>query len=227
MNNTKPVAISYQRWSSGRQSKGDSRRRQTSGAADWCQRNGYRLAHEYTDAGVSAWKGDNRSKGSLGHLLDAIKAGHIPAGAVLIVEAGDRLSREGVMPTLTLINEVVSAGVEMRFLHGPNKERRVTRASLNDLAFMITIVVEAHAAADLSEKISMRVRESWVARREDAFDGKGLSSRCPSWLVPTDGNGYEINKDLAAIVKRIFERAALGHGPNKIATELKIGRAHV
>lgn len=84
MNNTKPVAISYQRWSSGRQSKGDSRRRQTSGAADWCQRNGYRLAHEYTDAGVSAWKGDNRSKGSLGHLLDAIKAGHIPAGAVLI-----------------------------------------------------------------------------------------------------------------------------------------------
>ena len=56
------VAYSYVRFSSAEQRKGDSLRRQTEAAADWCVRNNARLDASTTlhDLGKSAFRGGHR-----------------------------------------------------------------------------------------------------------------------------------------------------------------------
>ena len=58
--------ISYTRFSSKRQAKGDSYRRQTDMSAKWCQENGYELDTilRYEDLGVSAWSGASTEIGA-------------------------------------------------------------------------------------------------------------------------------------------------------------------
>src|SRR5437867_425154 len=95
---TPVVAYSYIRFSSRQQAEGDSLRRQTEKAEDYCQRKGWTLDASLTlrDLGVSAFRGDNALLGNLGVFLAAVKKGTVPAGSVLIVESFDRLSRQGI-----------------------------------------------------------------------------------------------------------------------------------
>ena len=86
------TAISYARWSSGRQSDGDSLRRQTEGAERFCAQHGLTLDHSLIDDGVSAFKGANL-EASLGKFLKDIEAGVISRDVVLIVENMDRVTR--------------------------------------------------------------------------------------------------------------------------------------
>ncbi len=50
-------AVSYARWSSGRQSTGSSLERQTQKALDYCARNEMNLLDSIVDRGVSAFTG--------------------------------------------------------------------------------------------------------------------------------------------------------------------------
>src|SRR5437588_5588757 len=83
-------AYSYIRFSTPEQLKGDSLRRQTAMAADYCGRHGLTLDAELTmqDLGVSAYRGKNLDgTGKLGLFLDAVKAGDVAQGSVLLLEA--------------------------------------------------------------------------------------------------------------------------------------------
>ena len=82
--------FSYARWSSDAQESGDSRRRQTTLAEQWCQRHGCELDDDrFIDAGVSARQGKNRH-GDLGRLINELKPGDR-----VLVEDADRLTRQG------------------------------------------------------------------------------------------------------------------------------------
>src|SRR5437016_1360669 len=87
-------AVSYQRFSTAGQARGDSTRRQAKLTAEYCRRNGLRLIDTFLDAGLSAYTGANAGdQGALRALLDAAKVGKLKSGTRLIVESLDRLSR--------------------------------------------------------------------------------------------------------------------------------------
>ncbi len=88
-------AISYKRFSSRKQGRGDSERRQTELAQQYCDEHGLKLIDTYLDAGLSGFTGQNLSdRGALRALLDAAKTGRFKPGTHLIVESLDRLSRQ-------------------------------------------------------------------------------------------------------------------------------------
>src|SRR5204862_6491823 len=92
-----PAAFSYVRFSHPSQLEGDSLRRQTERATDYCKRKGLTLDTSLTlrDLGVSAFRGKNAAVGNFRTFLDAVKAGKVAPGSALIVESIDRISRQG------------------------------------------------------------------------------------------------------------------------------------
>jgi predicted site-specific integrase-resolvase len=79
-NQKKARVFSYARWSSDQQTDGDSLRRQTQLAQNWCDQHGLRLTDSARDEGISAWNGGNRAAGSgLSKLLQRIQPGAIIA----------------------------------------------------------------------------------------------------------------------------------------------------
>src|SRR5262245_59211221 len=116
-----PIAYSYLRFSKPDQAEGDSLRRQTAdedGPADWCRRNNVRLDTSITlrDCGKSAYTGAHRKnpdRHALAAFLKMVEDGKIPRGSYLIVENLDRLSREHIRPALTLLLNLIEAGVQI------------------------------------------------------------------------------------------------------------------
>src|SRR5690606_29793134 len=104
------TAYSYLRFSSVKQSKGDSFRRQTEMAEELIQRKGWIMDTSLTlqDLGVSAWKGKNAVEGALAEFVKLCKAGNIKAGSILVIERLDRLSRDDVRPALKLFLDILS-----------------------------------------------------------------------------------------------------------------------
>ncbi len=72
--------FSYRRFSSGRQASGHSLERQTESARRWCKEHGHQLDEglALADLGVSAYSGDNVSRGALAGFLAAAESGRIP-----------------------------------------------------------------------------------------------------------------------------------------------------
>jgi DNA invertase Pin-like site-specific DNA recombinase len=94
-------AYSYQRFSSIKQSAGDSIRRQTHDAQVFCKQFSLQLVSTFKDEGVSGFKGRNFSNESaLGHFLKLVENGTIEKGSVLVIENMDRLSRQSILPCL-------------------------------------------------------------------------------------------------------------------------------
>ena len=83
-------AISYKRFSTRKQSKGDTDRRQADLAEQYCKSHHLRLIDTYRDAGLSGFSGQNLSDdGALRGLLQAAKSGKFRPGTRLIVESLD------------------------------------------------------------------------------------------------------------------------------------------
>ncbi len=94
------TAYSYVRFSSRKQAKGDSLKRQEEMAEAWCKENGYRLDDSLKpDKGVSGFKGRNATKGNLAFFLREIEDGLIPKGSVLIIESPDRPEPQTARPS--------------------------------------------------------------------------------------------------------------------------------
>ena len=112
------TAYSYIRFSTRAQSDGDSERRQNEAAESWCKRNG--VAHDKNttlrDLGKSAFLGTHRTnpdRFALAAFLKLVEAGKVPRGSALIVESLDRLSREHIRPALTLLLNLIEAGIRV------------------------------------------------------------------------------------------------------------------
>jgi DNA invertase Pin-like site-specific DNA recombinase len=109
------TVFSYVRFSSRKQTDGDSLRRQLELPRAYCARRNWTLSEKtYEDLGVSAFRGENALVGNLGEFLRAIESRTVPPGSVLIVESLDRITRQGIDAGYDLIKRILRTGTLLR-----------------------------------------------------------------------------------------------------------------
>jgi len=113
-----PVAYSYLRFSRDEQRRGDSTRRQDELAADWSERRGIPLDGSLSlrDMGRSAFTGkhrENPERHALARFLQLVEEGRVRRGSYLVVENLDRLSREHILPALSLLLGLIQSGIRV------------------------------------------------------------------------------------------------------------------
>lgn len=222
----KPHAYSYLRFSTPEQSKGDSKRRQTDLAERWAAANDVELDTSLTfhDLGVSAFRGKNKKKGALGSFLEAVEAGLVPEGSILLVESLDRISRQDALLALNSLNEIVSSGVDIVTLS--DGKRYTAQGLLKDsmsLLMSLMIFIRANEESTMKAK---RVAAAWKGKRlRAAASGEVLTARAPSWLrtvinKKTGLRRFELIPERARIVRQIFKWTLDGKGQHWIAEKL-------
>lgn len=226
-----PLAISYIRFSTPEQRKGDSLRRQTEDTAKWCERNGIPLDLSLScrDAGVSAYHGKHRSdKAALGGFLELVRQGKVPKGSFLIIENLDRLSREDERTALKLWIDILDAGVNIVQLH-PETIFRHERSDMTDIIRAIIELARGHGESRIKSVRSLanwdkafnlaREGKAQPPRRKDGKVTKAITNRLPGWIEEKDGQ-LQLIAEHAAVVKRIFEMSVAGYGMTSIVKKL-------
>jgi DNA invertase Pin-like site-specific DNA recombinase len=214
-----PRAYSYLRFSSPRQSKGDSQRRQDAFIEQICREEKAVLDDSLTleDLGVSAFRRKNAEEGALSVFLQAVESGRVCPGSLLIVEQLDRLSRAEVGFHLQLFLQLLRAGV---VIITADPRRRYTFESINDVASILEALIHMCRAYEESRTKSVRIRAAWAQKKKRAAEAKTpISKQCPRWIELTP-DGYRLIPRHAAAVRAIFTLALEGMGAARIANEL-------
>jgi len=209
-------AYSYLRFSTADQIHGDSLRRQTALARDWCLKTGIPLVDNYRDLGVSAFRSKNADKGALKAFLDRVESGVIAAGSYLIVESLDRLSRTDITYALQMFLGLINAGIVVVTLADDRvyDRNRINDGNFTDLIISLTILSRANEESRMK---SQRIGQAWAAKRDKVGEVK-MTALCPFWLkLSADRSEFQIVPEKEKIVQRIFQMAAEGKGQNAIA----------
>jgi DNA invertase Pin-like site-specific DNA recombinase len=185
--------------------------------SDWLERHSEYVVADitYSDLAKSGYHGEHAAKGgSFGKLLDAVTAGEIKAGDVILVEAIDRTGRLPALQMLTeIIGPILRAGIAIWTLDDGTE---YTEDSLNG-SHIYLLVSRIQAAHGYSKTLSRRVTASYDKRREQARDGKQIKRWTPVWLT-TDGKVIE---HIAAHIKTAFELYVAGVGKASIAVGMR------
>lgn len=223
--NAKTKAISYMRYSSGKQGRGTSIKRQKSFTDLFVQNHNLELDKKsvYKERGRPAFQGMHRNPGTvLNNILErvALPAGHkdkIEEGTVLIIEAVDRLTRERIEKSVPLFIDLITAGIRI----GVVKTNKIydidsLQTGINEIVNSLQIAnMESQFKSDMSTK-------NWELKRE-AFEetGKKLTGKCPGWMkLNKRTNQFELIDDRVKIVKLIFEWCTAGVSRTRIAARL-------
>jgi len=196
-------AYSYVRFSSEKQSLGDSHRRQVALAEAYAAEHKLDLDdRRFEDLGVSAFKGKNAVEGNLGTFLKAIDEGKIRTPAYLLVESLDRLSRSDVDEALVLFLSIINRGVTIVTLADKQTYSKDSIKKDRGISIIISITIMMRANEESATK-SARVKAAWARKAEQ---GDTLTSICPSWLVPKpDGSGFDYHsRERVELVQRMF-----------------------
>jgi len=221
-----PIAYSYTRFSSEKQSKGDSIRRQKDLVNQFIERNPeleleLDTTLQLSDEGLSAYKGVAQTKGSLGVFIRLVEDGKIEKGSFLLVESLDRLSRQTPRQALNQLNTLADEGIVLVTL---SDGKTYTKESLDgdggmSLIFAIMLMARAH---EESATKGLRISAAWNNKFNRIKDGVQLTARVPFWINKVDKS--QSIPDKVAIVKEIFEMGAKGFGAMRIAQELNAKR---
>lgn len=213
-------AYAYIRFSTPRQEKGDSLRRQTDDVTGFCARQGWPIVETIQDLGQSAWTGAHLRDGNLGKFAERVRRGEISLPAVLVVERLDRLSRQEARVTQRWMEDLTELGLAIATVDGA---RVYTDASLRaDLMGTFEILMRAQLAHQESEQKSKRVLDSIGARMEKAkkTDQK-ITAKTPGWLVLNeDRRSFTMIEERVKVVRDIYAMAAAGQGARWIAKTL-------
>jgi DNA invertase Pin-like site-specific DNA recombinase len=210
-------AICYARYSSAEQALGDSERRQSEAALDYCEKHGLTLIETILDDGISGFTGENRTKGKLMGLLERIQQGIVPRGTTLIIESFDRLSRQDAVDQLSLFIDLMTSGIHLVTLDSGMEFTRGTSASPSQLIMSMVSMLRGHEESKLK---SDRVGAAWQNKRKNAAL-KPLTSLCPFWIKLDQATGkLVLIPERAKVVRHIFRLAAEGLGKRSIAREL-------
>jgi len=216
------TAYSYIRWSSDKQTEGDSNRRQQDAASIYAAKHGLTLAHKtYRDAGISAFKGKNAEKGELSLFLKAVDNGSIEPGSKLLIENLDRLSRQPVMTSLRLFQDIIERGITIITL---TDERIYNTTSINEnwTEMIVALSVMSRSHDEQKRKGDM-IAEKWAVKRADPI--KKFTSQGPSWLkLDKDKNKWVPEKRQVSRVQKVFELARKGNGAPAIADLLNAAK---
>lgn len=212
-----PVKVySYRRFSSGRQASGHSLERQTESARRWCKEHGLQLDEGLVlaDLGVSAYSGDNASRGALAGFLAAAESGRIPKGSILLVESLDRLSRAAIPEAVGLLTSIVRAGVRVVSLIDGHEWNEKTIE--DSTSFLLSVLLFSRAHEESSTK-AKRVSEQFQKKRKSGMPVVSYGHG-PGWATPKeDRSGWQVDTAKAEVVVRVFELAAAGNGGIAIA----------
>jgi DNA invertase Pin-like site-specific DNA recombinase len=222
------LAHSYIRFSHPDQAKGDSLRRQTELRDGWLARNRVKLDTSLTleDKGVSGYTGehrDNPDRHALAAFLALVKQGRIPKGSYLIVENLDRLSREDIIPALSLFLDLIQAGIRIVQLV---PVEMVYDRSCNPMQLMMAIMELARGHSESAMK-SERNGAAWKEKKRRAAENKvPVTARTPAWLRLADG-AWEVIEPARDAIRLIFRWAIEGYGIGVITKKLNEAKVPV
>ena len=205
------LVFSYRRFSSGRQAAGHSLERQTESARRWCNEKGYTLDESLAlaDLGVSAYSGDNVSRGALAGFLAAAESGRIPRGSILLVESLDRISRAALPDAMAVLTAIVKTGVRVVSLIDGHEWNETTIQ--DTMSFMLSVLLFSRAHNESSVK-ARRVSEQFQKKRTAGLPVVSFGHG-PGWAFPKqDRSGWTPDEAKAEVVASVFELAAAGHG---------------
>ncbi len=215
-----PKAYSYTRFSTPEQAKGDSARRQIAAAEAWAVKRNMELDDRLrlSDAGVSAYRGKNAAEGALKGFLEHCEHGLVAPGSYLLIESLDRLSRQDPWDTVALMRPIINSGVTIVTLSDGQEYDRQGMADGIQLIIAITVAIRSH---DESRTKGKRVAAAWAEKRRKVRAGESarLTKRAPAWLSATD-DGWAVDEERAAIVRRVFDETLAGRGEHSIAERL-------
>jgi DNA invertase Pin-like site-specific DNA recombinase len=209
-------AISYLRYSSKGQARGDSERRQEESFNQWLHHNSdkYVPYEPFRDLGKSGYSGGHLAKdGSLGKLLQQAKEGIFVTGDLLVVEAVDRLTRLEPLEALELFKQILSTGLSILTLED---NQTYTIESLNSNSFsLITLVIKSQASHEYSKRLGARVKSAHERKRINAEAGESSKVVSAPWLK----NG-KIHNPIALLALKAIEMYLEGYGTRAIAIEI-------
>jgi site-specific DNA recombinase len=208
------IAAIYARKSTEQNGVADEERsvtRQIEHATAFAEHHGWRVApeHIYVDDGISGAIFDDGRPGLM-RLLNALRPR--PAFDVLIMSEESRLGRE-MTQTSALFGEMIRAGVRVWF-YLDDRERKLETAIDKMMLSLTTFGAELER-----EKARQRTRDAMLRK---AKAGHVCGGRVFGYdNIRIDGHvERRVNEDEAAVIRRIFELAALGHGLRTIAHSL-------
>jgi DNA invertase Pin-like site-specific DNA recombinase len=210
--------------SSKRQAKGDSWRRQVELSDKYVAENDLILDRtlKLSDIGISAWTGNNISKGALGRFLKIVQAGEIACGSYLLVESLDRLSRQHVRYAISPFVELINSGVIVVTLADRQVYSDVTLDD-NWTQLMASLAIMSRAHEESTQK-SKRVRQAHANRRKLAAEGIGrFSGQMFGWIdqIEVGHKKYEHRLNAhAEAVRKIYEWTDAGIGQSVITRRL-------
>ncbi|MDT7529579.1 recombinase family protein [Sphingopyxis sp. SE2] len=220
-----PKLYSYTRFSTAEQGEGDSERRQMQAAAEFAAARGLELdeALKIADFGVSGYRLANLSPDAgLGKFMEAVRAGLVEPGSMLLLESLDRFSRAEPVDVQHELTGLIRAGIEIATLNDGRVYSRESLARDNGLGLMISLMVAIRAHEESKAK-GDRVAAAWEEKRRKVRAGetKRLTKRAPAWLIwDAKAETWGIDNDKAETVRKIFQWALEGQGEHKIVARL-------
>ena len=218
-----PTAYSYIRFSSTKQEKGDSIRRQTKLRDGWLERH-----PEYTldetlklaDLGKSAFRRKNLESGYLGDFLQMVREGRIQEGSILLMENMDRFSRADPWDVIEVFRDLVRAGINVALLG--NGEQVIRRSTMKNMEVFLPTIISMQLAHEESAKKSERSKAAWAEKRRKAIaDGLRMSRRCPAWLKwNKKTEQFEVKPEAVKAIEHIYRRALEGAGQRLLTQEM-------
>lgn len=213
---------SYMRFSTPEQVEGDSINRQTTAAERWAAREGLKLDTKTTmkDLGESAFRGQHREdpdRTALADFLDQVKKGKIERGSYLVIESLDRLTRESIRPALTLLLNLIEAGIRVVQLQ---PREMIYDEDADAFALLIAIMELSRGHAESAMK-SWRVGQAWEKARDKARGGSVMFGRLPAWVRRTEAGELELIPERAAAIREMIRLALDGHGEREIILRLE------
>ena len=197
------LAYSYVRFSSQQQAKGDSFRRQTKAAREYCEKHGLQLADlTLHDLGLSAYSGTHYEQGALGDFVRAVQQGKVAQDSYLIVESLDRLSREEVDIAFSRFASILRANINIVTLQDGKQFTRESLKNTTDILTSILVMLRAFEESDIKAKRIKAARDE--KHRQARENKKPTGYRPPDWIKLENGS-YQLIPERAAIIKRIFQ----------------------
>lgn len=209
-------AISYTRFSSGKQQHGTSLDRQNEMVLSYCRENNLELLHTYHDSGRSGYHAKHlKAGGQLRELLERVRNGDIPKNTHLLVEQTDRLSRQPLMEALQLIQELTLAGLTIVTLDDKQKYDRNV-----DIGQFIQLASRFHRGYDESQSKSARLTKAWSVKTEQMQQGIVPKMRLPFWLERNESDEVVVLDEWVQLIKDVLNMCIRGLGGSEIAVEL-------
>ncbi|WP_299726083.1 recombinase family protein [uncultured Endozoicomonas sp.] len=205
-------AYSYLRISTPEQAKGSGIARQLQQTETYCTEKGLNLIESLQDVGLSGYHKKNlQSTAALGSFLEAIQSGKVQTPCALVVESLDRISRASITDALAVFMQLINAGCE---LHTLSDKQVYSASSVNDnwTQLIISLSVMARGREESQIK-SDRIKAAYQQKYQQ---GQVYGRSYPAWLDKTS-EGFSLNPEKTAILRRIIKLYQSGYGCKKIA----------